>query len=373
MRKGLAWITVILALALATPLRVFGDTSTSVTGAIVGRDTAGISRFTLRFSAPMVPLGQQSTPLAMSCAVPGQGRWIDTQTYVWEFARPLPAGLSCKAVLNDGLKDAAGANVGGTKRFPIDSGGPAVLAILPDAGGRGNDEEGGIEEDQAFLVAMNGPADRASIGAGAYCAVDGIGERIPVDLLPPQIVDQLLTATGRGWPTQSFLQAAGLPQPLPASVKLRAAALANVVALKCRRPLPPGRDMALIWGASIRSPSGHIVGEDHRFDFSVRKEFSARLTCARANTNAGCDPIEPIEILFSAPVARGDAMQVRLEVAPGRQLAPKRDDSDHSPTVSKMPKRVLRVSVNQRACVISEIEIDKFADSPQRANAGRRH
>jgi hypothetical protein len=62
MRKGLAWITVILALALATPLRVFGDTSTSVTSAIVGRDTAGISRFTLRFSAPMIPLGQQSTP-----------------------------------------------------------------------------------------------------------------------------------------------------------------------------------------------------------------------------------------------------------------------------------------------------------------------
>jgi len=336
MRKGLAWITVILALALATPLRVFGDTSTSVTGAIVGRDTAGISRFTLRFSAPMVPLGQQSTPLVMSCAVPGQGRWIDTQTYVWEFARPLPADLSCKAVLNDGLKDAAGANVGGTKRFPIDSGGPAVLAILPDAGGRGNDEEGGIEEDQAFLVAMNGPADRASIGAGAYCAVDGIGERIPVDLLPPQIVDQLLTATGRGWPTQSFLQTAGLPQPLPASVKMRAAALANVVALKCRRPLPPGRDMALIWGASIRSPSGHIVGEDHRFDFSVRQEFSARLTCARANANAGCDPIEPIEILFSAPVARGDAMKVRLEVAPGSQLAPKRDDSNHSPTVRKI-------------------------------------
>ena len=341
MRKGLAWVVVLLALALAAPLRLLGDTSTNVVNAVVGRDQAGISRFTLRFSAPMVPLGQQSTPLTMACAVPGQGRWIDPQTYVWEFARPLPAGLSCKATLNDGLTDAAGASIGGTKSFPIDSGGPAVLAILPGAGtNEGDDEEdggfGAIEEDQAFLVAVNGPVDRASILAGAYCSVDGIGERIPVDLLPPQTPEQVLTATGNGWPTQSFLQNAGLPQPLPASPKLRAAVLANVVALKCHRPLPPGRDMALIWGASIRSPSGHRVGEDHRFDFRVRKEFSARLTCARANPNAGCDPIEAIAVVFSAPVPRTEAMKVRLEIAPGRALSPKQDASDRSPTVSQV-------------------------------------
>jgi len=328
MRKSLAWVVVILALALAAPLRVFGDASTGVTSVAVGRDPAGITRFTLRFSAPMVPLGQQSTPLAMACAVPGQGRWVDPQTYVWEFARPLPAGLSCKARLNGDLKDANGAAVGGTKSFPIDSGGPAVLAILAGTGM--------IEEDQAFLVAANGPVDRASILAGAYCAVDGIGERIPVDLLPPQTAEQVLTGTRSGWPTQSFLQSAGLPQPLPASAKLRAAAIANVVALKCHRPLPPGRDMALVWGASIRSPSGHKVGEDHRFDFTVRKEFSARLTCARANANAGCDPIEAIDVAFSAPVPRAEAMKVRLEIAPGRAIAPKQDQSDHSPTVSEV-------------------------------------
>ena len=341
MRKGLAWVIVLFALACAAPLRLFGDTSTSVIGAVVGRDPAGISRFTLRFSAPMVALGQQSTPLTMACGVSGQGRWVDPQTYVWEFARPLPAGLSCKAQLNDGLKDAAGAGVGGTTRFPIDSGGPAVLAILPDTGTNGDadDEEGestGIEENQAFLVALNGPADRASIIAGAYCSVDGIGERIPVDLLPQQVIDQVLTASGRSAATQGFLQSAGLPQPLPASAKLRADALANVVALKCHRPLPPGRDMALVWGASIRSQNGHIVGENHRFDFTIRKEFSAHLTCSRANANAGCDPIEAIEVLFSAPVAKADAMKVRLEVAPGRQIAPKRDDSDHSATVSQV-------------------------------------
>ena len=337
MRKGLAWVVVLLALAFAVPLRVLGDNSTSVISAIVGRDPIGISRFTLRFSAPMVPLGQQSTPLAMACAVPGQGRWVDPQTYVWEFARPLPAGLSCKATLSDGLKDAAGGDVSGTLRFPIDSGGPAVLAILTGAAMLSDDGGSGpqIEEDQAFLVALNGPVDRSSIPAGAYCAVDGIGERIPVDVLPPQTPDQILKSVG-GWGVDSFLREAGLPQPLPASAQMRASALANVVALKCHRPLPPGRDMALVWGGSIRSPSGHKAGEDHRFDFTVRKEFTARLSCPRARADMGCDPIEALTVQFSAPVLRADAMKVRLEIAPGRQLAPKNDTSDHSVTVSQV-------------------------------------
>jgi len=253
MRKGLAWI-VVVALVLFSPRRVFGDSPTSVIGAIVGRDAGGITRFTLRFSGPMVPLGQGSAPLAMACPVPGTGRWVDPQTFVWEFAHALPAGLSCAAMLNPGLKDAAGSDLVGTRRFPIGSGGPVALAVLPASG------SDAIEEDQAFLVATNGPVDRASVATGAYCAVDGIGERIPVDLLPPPLPSQVLAAVGTSWPARNFLESAGLPQPLPASAKLRAAALANVIALKCRRPLPPGHAMAFVLDASIRRQSGHAFG-----------------------------------------------------------------------------------------------------------------
>jgi len=317
MRKGLAWVVFVFTLALIAPWRVFGDSPTSVSNAIIGRDPAGITRFTLRFSAAVVPLGQDTAPVTMACAVPGAGRWIDPQTFVWEFARPLPAGLSCAAALNAGLKDAAGGEVVGTRRFPIESGGPVPLAILPGSGSRE------IEEDQVFLAALNGPVDGRSLAAGAYCAVEGIGERIAVDVLPPRVAQQVLAATQANWMTAQFLEGAGLPNPLPASAKAREAALANVVALKCRRALPPGHDVAVVWGASIRSPGGPAAGEDHRFDFTVRKEFTARLACARANANAGCDPIEEISVQFTAPVRRADAMQLRLDVGSGRQLAPK--------------------------------------------------
>jgi len=326
MRRYLAWVLVLLALAV--PIRVFGNSATTVIDATIGRDAEGIHRLTLRFSAPMVPLGQQSTPLAMTCEVAGEGRWIDAQTYVWEFMRTLPAGLTCAATLNEGLKDAAGGLVEGTRRFPIDSGGPTVLSIMPRAGE--------IEEDQAFIVAANGPVSRASIAAGAYCAVDGIGERIPVDLLPPPTPGKVLDEMGSVYQVRSFLGDAGLPQTLPADAAKRAEMLGNVVALKCRRPLPPGRNMALVWGASIQSPSGHKAGVDKRFDFTVRKEFSANMTCQRANAHAGCDPIEPITVEFSAAVPRAQAMKVQLDLGGGKLLAPKQDKTEHSPTVNSI-------------------------------------
>jgi uncharacterized protein YfaS (alpha-2-macroglobulin family) len=314
MRRVLAWI--VAACALALPWSAFGDAPTSVSTVSIAHDGGGIARVTWRFSSAMVPLGQGDAPLTMTCPAEGSGRWVDPQIFVWEFTRPLSAGLACMAELKDGLKDQAGAAVTGTRRFPINSGGPMALAILPGTNST-------IEEKQTFFVAANGIVDRASIASGAYCTVDGIGERIAVDLLPPATAADILPRLGSNWQARNFLETAGLPQPLPTAAQPRAAALANVVALQCRRPLPPGRDMALIWGRSIRSPGGQIVGEDHRFDFSVRKEFTARLTCSRANANAGCNPIEPITVEFSAPVPRAAAMQVRLKTGTNTSLAPK--------------------------------------------------
>jgi hypothetical protein len=139
----------------------------------------------------------------------------------------------------------------GRRSFTIDSGGPYPIAVLP------NDGTEGIDEDQAFLVAANGPVDRASVAAGAYCAVDGIGERIGVDLLSPAAVDLVLGGMSK-WQREGFLASAGLKDGVLPPAAERQAALAGIVGVKCRRPLPPGRDMALAWGAAIRSPGGAV-------------------------------------------------------------------------------------------------------------------
>jgi hypothetical protein len=345
------WLYRVAVLLILAPITASADTPPVVVTATAGNDGAAITRFTLRFSDPMAPLGRGSAPIDMKCDVAGAGRWTDPATYVWEFDKPLPGGTTCTAELKDRLETLAGDAVMGTRSFAIDGGGPYPRSLLPAGGWDW------IDEDQTFILAVNGPVDRASVARGAYCAVDGIGERIAVDLLPADTAERVLAGLGDRWARRSFLEEAGLPGDLPAEAKDRALALANVVALKCRRPLPPGRDVALVWGKSIRSPAGRLAGEERRYDFTVRKEFSARLSCSRVNADAGCNPIERIKVEFSAPVPRAQALAVRRDVGGGKLLAPK--DEGREPTLSEIEfKPPLPPAITARLIMPADIKDD---------------
>ncbi|MBA4048585.1 MAG: alpha-2-macroglobulin, partial [Sphingomonas sp.] len=233
----------------------------------------------------------------------------------------LPGGTACTFALVEGLRSAAGYVVGGQRQFRVDAGGPVARAVLPSRYGSE------VEEDQVFLVAANMPATRASVAANAYCAVDGIGEKVPVDVLDDDIPAQLLGELGTdNYQVSSFLEEAGLPATLPTATADRKAALASVTALKCRRPLPPGRDVALIWSGQIAGAGGKLAGVDQRFDFTVRKPFAARFECSRVNPQAGCSPVEKAWVRFSAPIPMAMARQIRIETATGTRIAPKFGD-----------------------------------------------
>ncbi|WP_448662541.1 alpha-2-macroglobulin family protein [Sphingomonas sp. CJ20] len=317
----------ILALALAPlgAIAAMGDNSPQVEMATPGMGDGAIERFTARFNQQMVPLGdpRAAGPFDVECPVGGEGRWVDQQTYVHEFANPLPGGVTCTFTLKPKLKTLAGYAVTGQTKFTVDSGGPIARAVLPSRYGRE------IEEDQTFLVAANLAPDRASVGANAYCAVDGIGEKIPVDVLPAETAGKLIADLGTDrWEMRSFLEEAGLPEALPADAAARTKATASIVALKCRRPLPPGRDMALVWGKDIKSASGRIAGADQRYDFTVRKPFTARFECSRVNPQAGCSPVEDAWVRFSAPIPREQAEAIRIQLPDGKALSPLLSDED---------------------------------------------
>ncbi|MEZ0242699.1 MAG: MG2 domain-containing protein, partial [Sphingomonas sp.] len=311
----------ILALALSPigAIAAFGDNSPQVEMATPGIGDGAIERFTVRFTEAMVPLGDPRAegPFKVECPVAGEGRWVDQSTYVWEFASPLPGGVTCKFAFRDKLRSLAGYAVTGQSEFTVDSGGPIARAVLPSEYG---DE---IEEDQVFLVAANMGVDRASVATNAYCAVDGLGEKIPVDVLGADVAGKLIADLGTDrWEVRSFLESAGLPQTLPAKAEDRAKSLESVVAVKCHRPLPPGRDVALMWGKGIKSPTGRLAGADQRFDFTVRKPFTARFECSRVNPQAGCSPVEDAWVRFSAPIPRAQAEAVRIKLPDGKELAP---------------------------------------------------
>jgi len=326
MRNAVRWLVVaIAAVPLFASVRSAGQDGPRVVLAQPGMGAGGrMERFTIRFDRAMVALGSDpraAAPFAAACA--GQGRWVDEHGWVFDFAAPLDGGATCRFEARAGLRDATGATYAGQRGFTADPGGPVARAVLP--GGSGD----AIEEDQVFLVAANGAPDRVSVAAGAYCAVDGVGERVPVDLLAPDLAGRLLARLGTDrWPVSRFIEEAGLPDALPAEAGARHRALAGVVALRCRRPLPPGRDVALVWGAGITGAGGRRAGTDQRFDYTVRQPFTARFECGRTNAGAGCSPVEKAWVRFTAPVPRADAAKVRIVFPDGRALAPTLSSDD---------------------------------------------
>ncbi|MDB5703755.1 MAG: alpha-2-macroglobulin, partial [Sphingomonas bacterium] len=321
----LAFRLALLVLAIA-PVAALGDNSPQVVMAAPGIGTSGsIQTFTARFSQPMVPLGdpRAPSPFGVTCAVSGEGRWVDPQTYVYEFGSGLPGGTSCSFAVRSGLKSVSGYAVTGQQEFKVDAGGPVARAVLPAQ------YDGEIEEDQVFLVAANMPATTASVAANAYCAVDGVGEKIPVDVLAADLPGKLLGEMGtENWNVRSFLENAGLPATIPASAADRQTMFQGVTALKCRRPLPPGHDMALLWGANIAGAGGKLAGADQRFDYTVRKPFTARFECSRVNAQAGCNPVEKAYVRFTAPIAMSAAQQIRITTADGKAISPVFDDDE---------------------------------------------
>ena len=116
-------------------------------------------------------------PFIVSCPAHGKGRWADTRNWVFDFDADLDAGIRCRFTLKPALKSSSGALVEGRGTFGFETGGPAIMDSRPRDGWEQ------IDEGQVFLLRLDAQARQASIEAHAYCAVDGLSERIPVRVL----------------------------------------------------------------------------------------------------------------------------------------------------------------------------------------------
>src|SRR5262249_25784381 len=141
-----------------------------------------------RFSDPMVAFGDPhlADPFDLVCPEHGTGRWAGARNWVYDFSRDLPAGVRCTLTLKAGLRALSGRPLEVRQRFAFDTGGPAVQVSFPHEG------EDPIDEDQIFILALDAPADTASIRAHARCAVGGVNERIGVRLIEGDEREQVL-------------------------------------------------------------------------------------------------------------------------------------------------------------------------------------
>jgi uncharacterized protein YfaS (alpha-2-macroglobulin family) len=261
---------------------------------------ATFSEAMVRFGDPRLP-----SPFDTRCSSPspitGTGRWVDDKTWVYDYTQDVPAGVVCDFQLKPGTVSLAGQAISEPTRFKFSTGGPSIVRAYPQPG-----EDSTIEEEQVFVLLLNGQATPASIEKFGHCEVSGIGERLGLKVVAGPERDAILKAVGL------------LPQK------------ARAVAVTCARPLPNEAKVSIVWAAGIETPSGVPNSADRRVPYQVRAPFSASFSCERTSSRADCLPIRPVRIEFSSPVPRKYAEKIALVAADGTrkpQLEQGRGDS----------------------------------------------
>jgi alpha-2-macroglobulin len=188
-----------------------------------------------------------------------------------------------------------------------------------------------------FLLRLDAQARPASIAAHAYCAVDGLGERIPVRVLTGAERQQILAQRGAlGYDYLWLLWKNGMVSHVRARNRAMAQREALLAVVQCKRRLPPGAQVLLYWGAGIASSSGIATREDQQLAFRVRPAFIAQVECTRTNPRAGCVPVQPVSVTFTAPVPRAFAMGIRIRTADGKLLTPTAPANAQIPTLEEV-------------------------------------
>jgi len=157
-----------------------------------------------------------------------------------------------------------------------------------------------IDEDQYFILQLNGPATLASVQAHVWCAAQDLGERVAVRLIDGKERTALLKSQQQDKP------AAKNPS--------------SFVTLACQRRLTAATKVQLVYGRGVATP-----GSASR---PAGMAFTASLSCERENAQAACLPIRPLRLSFSAPVAR--KLLEKIALGDGQQSFSPSFDADHS-------------------------------------------
>jgi len=292
-----------------------------------------VRQVTARFTAPIVTLGDPRLPdpFDVQCPATGQGRWADPRNWVYDFDEDLPAGLQCTFALRAQLKTAAGGSLSGKRSFSFSTGGPAIAASYPRDGWEA------IDEQQIFLLRLDAPANPQSVEANAHCVVEGIEERIGVDVLTgDERAAVLKERRSLGYQYFQLLWKNGQVTYTRLRGEELDQAEENIAVVRCNRPLPAATQMRLQWGAGIATLSGVQTTQDQQLAFKVRPAFTAQVECTRANARAGCTPTQPIVVNFASPVPRDLALGIRIETHDGETLVPTDKESQSIPTLERV-------------------------------------
>jgi len=248
-----------------------------------------------RFDQDAVRLGdaRAPAPLQVRCnpAAAGNGRWLNTREWVFQFHHDLPGGTRCTVRPTPDFVSAQGEHLEAEPHYSFDTGGPALVTARPSTGSD-------IDAAQYFILQLRAVPDPQSLADHAWCTVEGLGERVPVRRIGGAQRDQALRTVD--W-EKAAVQAPG-----------------RFEVLQCARTLPEKARVELVWGAGMATSSGLSTAKEKRLGYRVRPVFAAEFTCARENAHAACVPNRPLVLHFNAEVSGGLAKRIILEGPSGR-------------------------------------------------------
>ncbi|MEO5669780.1 MAG: MG2 domain-containing protein, partial [Ramlibacter sp.] len=276
------------------PLAVFSAQAVQITSLTPQGEVARVRQVVAKFDESAVNFGDPKAPapLALTCsdaqATRGTSRWTSDREWVFEFENDLPPGVTCSLQLRAGFKTPKGGELAAGAGYKFNTGGPFVQQIQPGTYQR-------IDEEQFFMLQLNGPATPQSVRDNLWCSVEGLGERVPV---------RPLEAKDRADYLKSLrVDKASEKEPL------------RFVTFACNRRMAPNAKIQIVYGKGIATPSGVANTVERRFNFQVREPFSASFSCERENAQAACLPVRPMTLSFNAPVSRKLAAQIVLKSA----------------------------------------------------------
>ncbi len=244
----------------------------------------------------MVPFGDPRgliEPFDIDCPEKGTSRWADGKNWIYDFDRNLPAGVRCAFKLKPGLKALSGNEIGGQQHFSFSTGGPAIKASIPYEG-----EE--IDEEQIFVLTLDAEPDRDSVLQNVTFSVEGIQDQVGIRIVEGKEREQIFKSLFRH-----------RRPPFP-----------PMVFVQSKQRFPNETKVALVWGKGVMSKTGVATDTDQVLRFKTRKPFTVGFSCERENPTAGCIPITPMTINFSAPVSKDQAGRIVMKDQEGKIWKP---------------------------------------------------
>jgi uncharacterized protein YfaS (alpha-2-macroglobulin family) len=259
-----------------------------------------VRQVTARFPTPMVALGDPRAPIApftIECQETGVARWVDGRTWSYDFAHDLPAGVRCTFTLRPDVKALDGAAVTPDAVFQFDTGGPAVRDTAPYEGSRS------VEEDQAFVLALDAEIDEATVPGHVAFEVAGLPERVAAQVVGGAERDAIL-------------------KTMPGYAR------GPHVVVRAAQRFPNGARVTLVWGPGVVTKTGVAASTEQRLAFQVRDAFTVSFSCLRDKPGAPCNPVGAMRVEFSAAVTRLAAEGVKLLGADGAPRPHEKHDQD---------------------------------------------